>query len=669
MKRIQQWLFCASAAAPCLGWAAGTLMPVGSPHAAIEIRDHHVEVCINNGFARTEVIQTFHNPSDVDLEALYSFPVPKTASFSEVTICAGEQELHGEVLAKEEAGRVYEEEWAAGNDAGIADKNGYQSFDFAVSRVPAQADTKVRFVYYQPLEIDTGVGRYIYPLEEGGTDEQTPSFWSRNDKVSGRFSVRVEVKSAWPVDDCRVPGFGGAAQVRRIDDQRWEAVLDVADGALDQDFVLYYRLRDGLPGRLEVVPYRENSEEPGTFMLVLTPGIDLAPLTDGADYLFVLDVSGSMRGKIATLARGIEEALGTLRPEDRFRVVVFNDRARDLTDGWLAATVGNVAATIERVKQLQAAGSTNLYEGLQRGLRGLDADRATSLVLVTDAVTNTGVVDPASFHALMKRYDVRVFGFVMGNSANWPLMRVICDATGGFYAGVSNQDDIAGQIMLAKSKVTHACLHDATLTIKGARTFDTTSVFRGKLYRGQQLTVFGRYEGADQATVTLKARITGEERTYHASFAFPEIDRDNPELERLWAMSWVEEIEAQEDAGLLDADEARSAVRDIGVAYQIVTDETSMVVLSDEAFASRGIERRNWDRTAIEHEARAQRTGQPVRNYRVDRQTPMFNDPAPSLTGGLGAFDPVTGGIAAALCVAAWRARRKSRRDASDGVE
>ena len=114
------------------------------------------------------MIQTFYNPNGVDLEAIYSFPLPKSASLSEMTIYLGELEIEGEVLEKEEATRIYEEERDQGGNAGLASKNDYQTFEFAVSPVPAQGETRIRFVYYQPLKIDTGVGRYIYPLEEGG---------------------------------------------------------------------------------------------------------------------------------------------------------------------------------------------------------------------------------------------------------------------------------------------------------------------------------------------------------------------------------------------------------------------------------------------------------------------------------------------------------------------
>src|SRR6185436_2833655 len=104
---------------------------------------------------------------------------------------------------------------------------------------------------------------------------------------------------------------------------------------------------------------------------------------------------------------------------------------------------------------------------------------------------------PAEFHKLLKTVDVRLFSFLMGNSANWPLMRTIADATGGFYAGVSNDDDIVGQLMLAKSKITHEALHHAAFKFgNGIRVYDTTGDNPQKIYRGQQLVLFGRYEGA-----------------------------------------------------------------------------------------------------------------------------------------------------------------------------
>ncbi len=631
----------------CLGMVniangAGTLTPTGSGVSPVAIKSHDVKVTINNGFARTEVVQIFSNKNTQKIEAVYAFPVPESASMSEVSVMVGETVINGEVVDKKKADEIYGKEKAKGNKAGKAEKNGFQDFKFMVSNINPNEDVTIKFVYYQPLKIDTGVGRYQYPLEEGNTDEVQKSFWERNDKVEGKTTITMELKSAWPVADVRATGGTPFNVEDKCPQGTFKASYDLKTG-LTKDFVFYYRLQDNLPGRLEVIPYRAAGAKEGAFMMVVTPGLDLKPLSNGADYVFVLDISGSMQGeKIRTLCNGVGKVLGKMSPNDRFKIVTFEHVAKDLTSGWVNASESNVRSWIEKVKAIQANGGTNLYAGISKALDNLDADRATSIILVTDAVTNVGVVKPESFHKLLKKYDVRIFGFLMGNSGNWPLMRTICNTTGGFYAGVSNSDDLLGKILQAKKKITHECLHDAEIKIKGVKTYDLTGENIGKIYCGQQLVIFGRYEKGGKATVTLKARLTGADKTYSTSFDFPETDTDNPELERLWALSRIEMYEDMANAGIMPASETISVIRDLGINYQLVTDETSMLVLNDAAFQQYGIERKNQQRIKVEHQAQARRAAAPAKNYRVDtgkKNKRMFNYNAPRLGGG-GAFGP-----------------------------
>jgi Ca-activated chloride channel family protein len=639
-------LIVALAMAASLSHAAGILTPTGSPHKPIQIRDHHVNVVINNGFAMTEVHQTFYNPNPENLEALYSFPLPKSASLSEVTIYAGEREIHGEVLEKQKARQIYQDEKSRGNETGLAEKNEFYTFEFKVFPVPANDETKIRFLYYQPLKIDSGIGRYLYPLEAGGTDEAGMSFWTTNAKVENTFSMNLEFKSAYPVQDVRAPGFEAAAVIDKLTEGHIKLDMQLTDMSLNRDFIFYYRLQDNLPGRVEVIPFRNDPAEPGSFMMVITPGEDLKPLTNGADYCFVLDLSGSMQSKLQMLKKGVVKALEKLKPGDRFRLVTFSSSAKELTRDWIPVSNEALNRARELLDPVTSGGSTNLYAGLTLGLKRLDDDRAANIILVTDAVTNTGVVNPQEFHQLLQKVDVRVFGFLLGNSANWPLMQTIAETSGGFYDTISNADDIMGKILLAGSKIKYEALLNAEVKISGVQVFDLTDDIFKKVYRGQQLVVFGKYQNGGDARVTLKANLTGEDKTYTTDFKFPDLATDNPELERLWALATIEKIEAQESIGRMPPAESEGAIKDLGLSYQIVTDYTSMVVLSDSAFADRGIERHNQTRIAREQQARAARLPQSVKTHRVDEKKPAFKFKAPSLGGGGGAIDPLTGGLA-----------------------
>ncbi|EDY82993.1 Vault protein inter-alpha-trypsin [Verrucomicrobiia bacterium DG1235] len=644
--------------------AAGLLTPVSASDQLLDLQSHHVRVVINNGFARTEVEQVFSNPNAYELEAIYSAPVPEAGALSELTIWAGERVLQGEVVPKEEADRIYEEEKSQGNEVGKADKNAYQNFEFSVYPVPASGSVRMVYSYYEPLKIDTGVGRYTYPLEEGGTDDEASAFWTLNDVVSVDFSMEVVLKSAYPVAKTRVPGYGGKVEETETGELLYR--FESQGAILDEDFVFYYMLEENLPGRLEVLTYRENEDKPGTFMMVMTPGVDLHPLEGGADFVFALDVSGSMQGKLHTLASGVKKAIGQLKPEDRFRVVAFNNTAFDLNRGWVSATEANLRETFARLDQLNSNGGTNVYAGVHLALERLDADRVATLILVTDGVTNQGIVDPKAFYKLMHKQDLRFYGFLLGNSSNWPLMQLMCDASGGSYRAVSNSDDIIGEVMIAKNKIVYESMRHAEISIEGVNTHDVGDFKIGKIHYGDQLVLFGRYEQGGRARVSLKARINGQDEVFSTEIDFPELATAHPELERMWALDQVRKIQVNEMAGFVDAGEAKVAIRDIGVAYQIVTDETSMIALDDAGFARHGVERRNQERVAREVQAR-QAYPNSSGAQRVDSAQPMYQKRSHSMSGGGGALEPWVLGVVA-LGGLALLARKKSAGRTAKGV-
>ncbi|BCR03614.1 marine proteobacterial sortase target protein [Desulfuromonas versatilis] len=645
--------------------AAGLLKPLGGGDAAsLSISSHRVDVVINNGYARTEVDQTFANSADRDLEALYTFPLPKQASLSELSLWVNGQEWLGEVVEKERAKKIYQEQQAQGNDTALAEKDDFKSFDVRIGRVPAGGEARVRLVYYQPLEIDLNVGRYLYPLAEGNVDEERIAFWSEDDRVDGPFSFHLTLKSAFPVKDVRLAGYQNEALIQQTSGMGadgsagdiYEVTLNKeAGGDLSRDLAFYYRLDDSAPARVELIPYRDDPQQDGTFMLVVTPAADLQRISEGSDWIFVLDVSGSMGGhKIATLADGVARVLGKMSPNDRFRIVTFNDRALELTPGYVQATPDQVQQWIAAVKSLQANGGTNLFAGLERAYHGLDDDRTSGVILVTDGVANIGHTEHREFLKLLKTYDLRLFTFVIGNGANQPLLDRLARDSGGFAMNLSDSDDITGRLIQAKAKVLHQALHDVDLKFKGEKVRDLTQATIGNLYLGQQLVMFGRYSGSGEVGIELQAKISGQERTWSTTALLPEIDRDNPEIERLWALSKIEgAMEQIRETG--ETEPLRRQIVELGTEYSLVTDYTSMLVVQDVVLENEGIAKRNADRVQRERAAQQQRENAPVKNYQVDRSSGsggMFKGlPSPGI--GSGPVGPLFIGVLA------WLNRRK----------
>jgi Ca-activated chloride channel family protein len=702
------WLLCALT--PISSLAAGLLSPADGSLPALEIRSHEVSVIIEDGYAITTVDQVFHNPHNRDLEATYSFPVPEHGAVAEFTLWIDGKPITGEVLEKQQARKIYEEEKAAGGDAGLTEKDGYKTFDISVSPVRAGQDTRTRLVYLQSAHIDTGVGRYVYPLEEGGVDEEKLAFWTSNDKVKNKFSFDLIVKSSYPVDAVRVPGQPNA-NISQQTNGEWKVHIGSQTGTsstinspstddtvttptlatnqgilkpvstqqqnpegnsamvtfnptatqtaytLDKDLVVYWRHQPGLPGSVDLVTYKPETSQRGTFMMVITPGDDLKPIQRGSDWVFILDISGSMRGKYATLADGVNRALDKMHHNDRFRIVLFNSSARELTNGYVNATAENIREYSKKVSSITPDQGTNLYQGLLKGIDSLDADRTSAIVLVTDGVANVGETQQRKFLELVKQSDVRLFTFIMGNSANRPMLEVLTRASNGFALSISNSDDIVGQILNAGSKVTHQALHDVEIKLDGIKTSNISPNDFGSLYRGQQLVVFGHYWGSGKTNLQLSGKVSGQPTSYQTSFNFPDVSKENPEIERLWAYANIEDMMDEINSFGEKAD-IKQAVTDLGVEYSLVTDYTSMLVVKDEVFEKHGIKRANKARTQVEHTAQQQRATRTAVNRRVDNHQPMYSSNRPSF--GSGAISPAYFGLLAILLLATLRNRRQA---------
>ncbi|MDH5766095.1 MAG: hypothetical protein OEZ38_08765, partial [Gammaproteobacteria bacterium] len=276
-----------------------------------------------------------------------------------------------------------------------------------------------------------------------------------------------------------------------------------------------------------------------------------------------------------------------------------------------------------------------LYAGLKQGLKSLEADRSSAIILVTDGVANVGETEQKRFIELLKTKDVRLFTFIMGNSANRPMLEALTKHSNGFAVSISNSDDIVGKILEASSKMTHQALHGVELKIKGVKVADMTPQTIGSLYRGQQLIILGHYWGDGEAEVTLNGKVSGNAKQYQSRFNFPAQSNLHPELERIWAYATIEQLQ-QQMADFGEEADTKDAITDLALEYSLVTDQTSMVVLREEVFQARGIKRNNQQRIATEEQARQQRAAQPVQSNRVDSNQPMYSKPRPRFSGGGG---------------------------------
>jgi Ca-activated chloride channel family protein len=579
--------------------AAGLLVADGGLGGTLEIESHEVVVRIDNGIAVTTVDQVFRNTEDRQVEALYTFPVPAKASVASFSMWIGGKEMIGEVLEKKRAREIYESYKVRRRDPGLLEQVDYRTFEMRIFPIGPKAEQHVRITYYQELDVDQDWVTYVYPLAtvtRPGVDART----------KGRFAFNLDVKSLVPIVKMESPSHAGDVAVVRHAESFYEASLERSAGEhLGKDVVVAYQLARPHTG-MDVVTHRERDLD-GTFCLTLTAGKEQAQLDGGMDYVFVLDVSGSMddKGKLALSRSSVAAFIAALGAKDRFELMAFNVQPETLFGSLNATTPDSLEKARGFLAQQQARGGTVLLPALDAAYRYHAAGRTLNVIVLSDGLTEQAERQALLAGLASRPQDTRVFCIGVGNDVNRPLLEQLAEEAGGLAAFVSAGDDFTRQAQAFHAKLLRPVVSDLALEFAGAEVVDLEPPRLPNLYHGAPVRVYGRYHKGGDATLTMRGKVQGKPFAQTLKLGLPEKEDSHPEIERMWAARRIVRL-------LKEAERAgdRSAVADeivrLGEAFSIATEYTSFIVLENDAEYQRWkIERRNSllierDRQALE---------------------------------------------------------------------
>jgi len=597
--------------------AAGLLIADGGFGGRLEIIEHDVNVVVNNGVAVTEVTQVFRNMEDRQVEALYTFPVPKGASVANFSMWINGKEMVGEVLEKKRAREIYNSYKRRRRDPGLLEQKDFKTFEMRIFPIAARAEQRVQISYYQELDFDHDWATYVYPLATT-TAQQVDS------RIQGRFAASLEVRSPVRIVDMQSPSHGDDFLVVRHTDNYYEASLERQDGDLGRDMVLAFHASRPATG-LDLITSREKGED-GFFSLTLTAGKELEKEEKGSDYVFILDVSGSMANerKLGTSRNSIEEFVKALGPHDRFELIVFNSQPGPLFRRLTEVNEDSLRQAVSFLKSQEARGGTRLQPALGAAYKYSDPDRFLNAVILSDGLTDQAERKVLTDSSRSRPANVRVFCIGVGNDINKPLLKQIAEDAGGLASFISQGDDFQRQAQAFRRKLTHPAASDVKIRISGVEVYDLEPETLPSLYFGMPVRLYGRYRGRGDADVRLSATVNGRETEQTATLVFPSTDDSNPEIERMWAwhrlQSLQEEQEMNGTQGTVD-----EIVR-LGEAFSIASEYTSFIVLENDAEYKRWkIERRNALRIQRDREAqqRTRRALEELRKKAINELGPL----------------------------------------------
>ncbi len=542
----------------------------------LPVKYHRVKVDINNGVATTSIDQVFRNDYDADLEATYMFPIPEEAAIKDFALYMNGKRVSGELLDKDKARQIYEDIVRRMKDPGLLEYAGRNMFKARVYPVPKHGETRIEIVYQQTLNYDAGVYKYVYPLN---TEKFSPKPLEEV-TISAKVTSKVAIKSIYSPShevDTKLDRFTASCG------------FEAKNVRPDKDFVMYYTVSEKEMG-LNLLTYREKAGEDGYFIMLLSPG-QLDARAIEKDIIFVLDTSGSMAGdKIDQAKAALRFCVNRLGEGDRFNIVNFASDVNTFRDTLVDATKDNISSASEFVGKFQARGGTDINNALLTSLRMFgDSKRPRMVVFLTDGEPTVGTTNPNDILknvADANGVKARIFIFGVGSDVNTHLLDKMAEVQRGVCEYVVPGEDIEVKVSSFYSKISEPVLSDIKLDFGKIKVKDMYPTALPDIFKGSQLVLFGRYEGAGAVAITLTGNVNGSEKRMTFEDRFPEASTENDFIPRIWATRKIGYLMSEirlkgENKELVDE------IVKLSKEHGIMTPYTSFLVLENEQDSGR----------------------------------------------------------------------------------
>ena len=570
---------------------------------ALPLKSTDVRVDISGVIADVVVTQRYKNEGTVPIEAKYLFPGSTRAAVNGLNVRIADRLITAQIREKQQARIEYDQARKEGKTAALLDQHRPNVFQMNVANILPGDDVLVELRYNELLVPTDGRYQFVYPTVVGpryaGTASNAPSETTsgstpahaqafpaqpvlREGEVSpSAFNLKVNLASPIGIQDIRSPSHAidtamdAGSAAKRASVQLAGAASRVSN---NRDFILDYRLA-GNAIQSGVLLHR--GEKENFFLAMVQPpqAVPQAAITP-RDYVFVVDISGSMHGFPLDTAKALmRQLLGNLRASDTFNVLLFSGSNRMLAPHSVPATPANVNAAIRTIEQMGGGGSTELLPALRRVYAEPKApELARTVVVVTDGYVT---VESEAF-ALVRQHlgQANVFAFGIGSSVNRHLMEGLARAGMGEPFIVTRPDEAKAQAERFRKLIESPVLTSVKARFEGIDVYDVEPQQLPDVLAERPVIVFGKWR---EHAGTTPPNLIVEGRAAHGPYTqtLPiDVAANGPgtgALRLLWARHRIAALSDEE--ALTGGDAQKAAITKLGLDYSLLTQYTSFIAV------------------------------------------------------------------------------------------
>ena len=552
----------------------------------LPLKKTSANIRLNGFFAEVQLSQAYRNEGTQPINATYIFPGSTRAAVNGMTMIIGERRILAKIKEKEAARQTFDEARKAGKSVSLLSQKRPNVFSMEVANIMPGDEVTVLLTYTEILGAENGVYEFVFPgvvgPRYGGDAVHTAGEvqWIQNPYLAEgspdpvTYSINVELISPLPISSLESSTHELVTQWQ--DKQSVKLSLKDASNAGNRDFILHYRLRDE---QILTGLTRFESQGENYFLIVSEPPKRVVPEQIPArDYLFVVDVSGSMSGfPLDTTKDLMTRLLGNLKPSDRFNILFFAGGSAVLSEQPLAATHQNIKRAIKMMNSQRGGGGTELYPALQRAFSmQSDENVSRNIVLVTDGYISA---EDRVFQLVDKQlHRNNLFAFGIGTSVNRFLIESIASVGRAEAFVVTSGADAVRKSEQFIQYISAPALTSIRLEAEGVELYDLEPAKVPDMLAQRPVMIIGKYRNAtNDANITLTGFSgQGEQRW---SFQLADAQSTDSTLPQLWARKRLERLYVVPDD---NEEELRERIVELGLNYSLLTRHTSFVAV-DEA--------------------------------------------------------------------------------------
>jgi len=557
----------------------------------LPLKETRANVNIAGVIADVTITQTYKNEGQNVLEAIYVFPASTRAAVYSMTMTIGEREIVAIIQEKQKARESYEQAREEGKSASLLEQMRPNVFQMNVANILPGDVIKVEMKYTELLIPESGLYEFIYPtvvgprysntLAENAAPEEgwiANPYTREGEDPFYTFDISIGITAGLPIQDVRSPSHDMTINFETRSTATLTLSPEEKSGG-NKDCIVQYRLT-GNKIESGLLLY-EGVEENFFLAMIQPPKIVKKELIPPREYVFIVDVSGSMYGFPLNISKTLmRDLLANLRPTDRFNILLFAGGSELFAEQSLPATRENVSRAIQFIDNQRGGGGTELLPALKRALSltGTE-DYSRSFVIATDGYVS---VEKEAFVLIRENLGrANFFTFGIGSSVNRYLLEGMAHVGTGKAFIITKENEAEIKAEKFRTYIQTPVLTNIKLRFEDFEVFDVEPLTVPDVLAEKPVIVYGKWKGKPKGKINLTGDSGEGEYKVSLDVGSTSPAKSNIGLKYLWARETIRLLDDYNSLGRSTEEHARK-ITDLGLKYNLLTNYTSFIAIDSE---------------------------------------------------------------------------------------